>query len=108
MNVNIGDLNKRIKIIENVETKDNSGFPIIEEKVILNVWSQITNQSGTEIIKNNNDFSKVSTRFLIRTPKCEITTKMKIVYKKSYYDVKYVHDYQDNSKFTEIFAEKVE
>ena len=107
MQINPGIFNKRIEIIEITETKDSDGFPIKSETVILKTWAHVTNVSGTEIMRSNSDFSEVKTRFLIRTPKAEITKDMMIKFKGNAYNITYINDYGYDKKYTEIIAELV-
>jgi SPP1 family predicted phage head-tail adaptor len=110
MNVNIGELNKRIKIVS-VESgeKDEDGFPINQiEKTIYECWAKVTQTSGTELIKANAEFTDVSTRFLIRyTPK-EINEDMQILFQGKYYDIVYINNYEFSNEFIEILTEKKE
>ena len=107
MQINPGIFNKRIEIIEITETKDSAGFPIKSEIVILNAWAHVTNVSGTEIMKSNSDFSEVKTRFLIRTPKAEITKDMMIRFAGKIYNIIYINDYSYDKKYMEIMGETV-
>ena len=107
MQINPGIFNKRIEIIEITETKDSAGFPIKSEIVILNAWAHVTNVSGTEIMRSNSDFSEVKTRFLIRTPKSEITKDMVIRFAGKTYNIVYINDYSYEKKYMEIMAEVV-
>ena len=107
MQINPGIFNKRIEIIEITETKDSDGFPIKSETVILKTWAHVTNVSGTEIMRANSDFSEVKTRFLIRTPKSEITKDMVIRFAGKTYNIIYINDYSYDKKYTEIITELV-
>lgn len=108
MNINIGELNKRIKIVSVTTTRYDEGFPINTETVIYECWAKVTQTSGTELIKANAEFSDVSTRFLIRyTPK-QIDTDMKIIFQGKNYDIVYVNNYEFSNEFIEIFTNKKE
>ena len=107
MQINPGIFNKRIEIIEITETKDSDGFPIKSETVILKTLAHVTNVSGTEIMRANSDFSEVKTRFLIRTPKSEITKDMVIRFAGKTYNIIYINDYSYDKKYTEIITELV-
>ena len=73
MQINAGIFNKKIQVIRYEIIKDSDGFETKTEIMVLNTWAQVTNISGTEVLRSNSDFSEVKTRFLIRTPKTEIT-----------------------------------
>lgn len=107
MYVNAGNLNKKIEIIRLEETKDKDGFPIKKETVILKTWAQVTNISGTELIKSNSDFSEIKTRFLIRAPKKNINKDMFIKFNQNSYNITYVNNYNFKGEYTEIIAELV-
>ena len=80
MQISAGAFNKKIQVIRYEITKDSDGFEAKTEITVLNTWAQVTNISGTELLRSNSDFSEVKTRFLIRTPKAEITKDMMMVY----------------------------
>ena len=105
MYINAGNLNKKIEIIKFEEIKDKDGFPIKSEVLILKTWAQVTNISGTELIKNNSDFAQVKTRFLIRTPRKAIEKDMFIKFKGSFYNIIYINNYNFKDEYTEIIAE---
>lgn len=107
MNINPGKFNKKIEMVEYIIAKDNDGFSEREENIILKTWAQVTNISGTELIRNNSDFSEVKTRFLMRTPKIELDKDIEIKFKGNYYGITYINDYSYDKKYTEIIAEKV-
>lgn len=108
MLVNIGKLNKKIKIYKDIKVKDSDGFEVTSESLLLSTWAQVTNTSGTTVIKSNSDFSEVKTRFLIRTPKFEITHDMYVKFNNHRYDVLYANDYEEDKRFMEIITKKVE
>lgn len=125
MLVNPGNFNKRIKIIKYKIQKDADGFEEKAENVVLVTWAQVTNISGTEILRSNSDFSKVKTRFLMRTPiavkksSAQIGTPyeqsecggldedMFIKFDGNAYNIVYINDYDYDKKYTEIIAELV-
>ena len=87
--------------------KDLDGFENKEEITVLNTWAQVTNTSGTEILRSNSDFSEVKTRFLMRTSKTEINKDMYIKFRGNIYNIVYINDYSYDKKYTEIIAELV-
>lgn len=107
MQINAGAFNKKIQVIRYEITKDSDGFETKTEITVLNTWAQISNISGTELLRSNSDFSEVKTRFLIRTPKTEITKEMMIKFKDNVYNITYINDYSYDRKYTEIIAESV-
>lgn len=107
MYINAGNFNKKIEIIKFEETKDKDGFPVKNEIVVLKTWAQVTNISGTELIKNNSDFAEIKTRFLIRTPNKTIEKDMFIKFRGNFYNITYVNNYSFKNEYTEIIAELV-
>ncbi|MBS4539822.1 phage head closure protein [Clostridium sp. D2Q-11] len=108
MKVNIGELNKRIAIVELIEGQDDEGFPLDEPipVEIYKVWAKVTNKSGSEIFKSNSDYSKKITRFLIRYRK-RINESQKVRYNNILYDIQYLNNYNEENKWLEIIAEVV-
>lgn len=107
MQINAGIFNKKIQVIKYEITKDSDGFEAKTEITVLNAWAQATNISGTELLRSNSDFSEVKTRFLIRTPKTEITKDMMIKFEGNLYNITYVNDYGFDKKYTEIITESI-
>lgn len=107
MQINPGNFDKKIEIIRYEIQKDLDGFENKEEITVLNTWAQVTNTSGTEILRSNSDFSEVKTRFLMRTSKTEINKDMYIKFRGNIYNIVYINDYSYDKKYTEIIAELV-
>ncbi|WIV10541.1 phage head closure protein [Proteiniborus sp. MB09-C3] len=109
MKVKVGELDKRISIVEIIKGDDDEGFPINEEKEILSCWASVSNKSGTEIFKANADYSKVVTRFLIRYRKdIIIDTTKKIRFQDRLYNIVYANNYNFDNTYLEIIAEVIE
>lgn len=107
MQINPGSFDKKIEIIKYEVRKDSDGFENKKEITVLNTWAQVTNVSGAEVLRSNSDFSEVKTRFLMRTPKAEITKDMMIKFNGNAYNITYINDYGYDKKYTEIIAELV-
>ena len=107
MVINPGNFDKRIKIIKYEIKKDSDGFEEKIENVVSITWAQVTNISGTEILRSNSDFSEVKTRFLMRTPKIKLDKDMVIKFDGNDYNIVYINDYGYDKKYTEIIAELV-
>ena len=107
MQINPGSLNKKIEIIKYQTQKDSDGFENKKEITALNTWAQVSNISGTELLRSNSDFLEVKTRFLIRTPKAEITKDMMIKFNGNVYNITYINDYSYDKKYTEIITKLV-
>lgn len=107
MYVNAGNFDIKIEIVKFEESKDKDGFPLKNEVLVLKTWAQITNISGTELIKNNSDFAENKTRFLLRTSKKSIEKDMFIKFRGSFYNIIYTNNYSFKDQYTEIIAELV-
>ena len=109
MNINPGELNKKIQIIQKTDGGINpNGYPIEGEKIIRECWAKFSNISGTEIVKANSEFSSAKTRFLVRHSKASIDTDMIIRYAGKDYGIVYINTYGDGKEYMEIWAERLE
>ena len=107
MLINPGNFSKRIKIVKYEIQKDPDGFEQKVEIVVLMSWAQVTNTSGSEILRSNSDFSEVKTRFLMRSPKLKLDKDMVIKFDENSYNIVYINDYGYDKRYTEIMAELV-
>ena len=107
MQTNAGVFNKKIQVIRYEITKDSDGFETKTEITVLNTWAQVTNISGTELLRSNSDFAEVKTRFLMRTAKTILDKDMYIKFNGDIYNIVYINDYSYDKKYTEIIAELV-
>lgn len=108
MNINPAKFNKKIKIVDIIETKDVDGFPIKTEEIILNTFASVNNTSGKTLIESNASFENASTRFLIRTPKTELKTKYFIKYKNRKYTIDFINNYNEENHYTEIIGKRTD
>lgn len=108
MQFNPGKLNKKIDVVQFTLIKDPDGFETKVETTVLSTWAQVTNTSGTELLRQNSDFSEISTRFLIRTPKVDITKDMIMKFGGKSYEITYINDYSYDKKYTEIMTKLIE
>ncbi len=106
MQINPGELNKKIAIYSKAGGKDGDGFPSGSETLVLSCYAKVTRTSGTEVIKAGTDLADVKTRFLIRFPKPEITRKMIVRYGVDY-EIEYANDYEDAHEYMEIIATRI-
>ena len=104
MNVNPGELTKRIDILTLVSGRDADGFPIQTELIKHSCWAKKSQTSGTELLKAGTDFVDSKTRFLIRYTATVMTEGMFVKYKGKQYDIEYVHEYEDSHEYIEIFC----
>lgn len=104
MNINVGELNKRIEIINYSIEIDSNNNPFRLENTYYQCWSKVNNQSGSEILKSGADFSETKTRFLIRYTQKKIDKSMLIKFQGDYYDINYVNPYNFGKEYIEIYA----
>lgn len=106
MNINPGEFNKKIQIIrKNTDARDADGYPMEQIEIIRECWAKFTQQSGSEAIKNDSEFSNAKTRFLIRHSSISIDTDMFVLYRERTYDIKYINNYGDNGGYTELWCQ---
>lgn len=104
MNVNPGELNKKIQIIKKEETQNENGFPVVVDRVVRTCYAKYSNTSGTEIMKAGTEFSSAKMRFLVRYSPAEIDTDMFVRYAGKDYNIEYVNPYGDSRKYLEIWT----
>ena len=105
MIVNVGTLNKRITILQDVnDSFDEDGFPVEGSKVVRTCWAKVSTSSGSEMIKSGMNLTENKKRFLIRHGKTNITTDMYIQYAGEFYDIEFVNDYEESHEYDEIWA----
>lgn len=104
MNVNPGELNKKIQIIKKEETQNENGFPIPADKVVRTCFAKYSNTSGTEIMKAGTEFSSAKMRFLVRYSYIELNTDMFVRYAGKDYNIEYINPYGDNREYIEIWT----
>ena len=109
MNVNPGELKKKIQIVSIGSGVDGDGYPIDgAETVVRNCYAKVTNVSGTEIVKSKAEFATIKKRFLIRAGKSKIDTDMIIKYQGKRRNIKYVNEYADDGRYIELWTEDKE
>ena len=106
----IAKLDKRIQIIAfSSGGTDDEGFETGEiETVVHSCWAQVSETSGTELIKAGAELSETKKRFLIRYTSKLIDTDMVVRYAGEDYDIVLINTYGDNHEFTEIWTKRKE
>lgn len=103
MNVNPGDLSKRIEIQRFSRERDADGYYTEDWVTVHRTWAQFSRLSGTEAAERGADFARVQVRFLIRWRK-GIHRKMAVFYRGERYEIEYLNDYGDRHEYLEILA----
>lgn len=104
MNVNPGELKKKIQIIQQIEEPDEDGFPKLSEKVVRTCRAKYSNTSGSEIIKAGTEFASAKARFLVRYSDKEFNEDMFVRYKGKDYNIEYINPYGDSKEYMEIWT----
>ena len=104
MEVNAGDLNKKIKIIKVIKSKDKDGYETVKETVVRTPWAKFSQTSGTELVKANADMSEVKARFLIRWSSTKLSRKMIVRYGGNDYQIEYINPYGDSKEYVELWC----
>ena len=105
MNVNPGELNKRIKIVNFITEKDNDGFGSKKTEVIVReTWAKVTRISVSEAMKAEREINLTRCRFLVRYSPTPITHYMFVLYAGTYYQIEYANNYGDSNEYIEIMA----
>ncbi len=102
MNINPGELNKRIRIFRKVETRDADGYVCVTKPTVHACHAKFNRMSGTEVMREDADMAEVKARFLIRHTRRTITRKMFVEYAGNEYEIEYVNDYNDSREYTEL------
>ena len=108
MQVNPGELNKKIQIVQLVKAEDADGFDTVTETVVRRCHAKVSNTSGTEMVRANAEFAEVKKRFLIRASDAPIDTDMVVKYRGKLYGIVYINDYADDKEYLEIWTEMKE
>ena len=108
--MNIGKLDKRIQIIKLISGGvDAEGYDTdAVEELVWECWAQVSQTSGTELIKADAELSDEKKRFLIRYTPIPLNTDMMIRYAGDDYDILLINTYGDNHEYTEVWTEKKE
>lgn len=107
--INPGKYNKKIEIVSIQLKEDSSGFKKVEtEKTILKVYAKVKTTAGYTLLKNDTDFEKAYTKFLIRYPKIKIKRDMFVIYNNKRYSIEYLNNVDEENIELEIQAKLVD
>lgn len=106
MNVNPGELNKKIKIVYFSGEKNENGFLVEKKEVVVrDTWAKVSRVSVSEVMKASSEINIERCRFLVRYTPVEITRDMFVYYAGKYYQIEYTNNYEDSNEYIEIMAE---
>ncbi len=105
--MNAGKYNRLISIVQEFNTKDEYGCPIISLVNVLTAYASVKTTRGYLLIKNNSDFEKAYTNFTIRYPKVEITREMKVIFRGKTYTIDYINNVDEANIELELQCKEV-
>lgn len=105
--INAGKYRFKIRIIQEVITKDADGFNQTVPQDVLVTWAQVNTTKGMTLISNGTDFEKAFTRFLIRYPVTKITRKMFVMFRGTKYSIEYINDIDERHIELELQCKEV-
>lgn len=104
MNINIGQLNKRISIVKVNKEKDADGYWTESDAVVHTTWARFSEGLGKETARNDADYSEVVAEFLIRKTLTKLSRKMVVLFAGNRYEIQHIGPYRGNSSFLLITA----
>lgn len=104
MNVNAGELNKRVEILRVSTAPDAEGYTPESVRVIRRPWAAFSRTSGTEKLKSGADMGEVKARFLLRAGSVQISRKDRVRYAGEEYEIEYVNEYGDSGEYIELMT----
>jgi len=99
--INAGELKNRLIIQKVTEGEDENGFPIEIIEDIYKLRCKYKTVSTREYIGANREITALTYKFICR--KREIDSDMYVVFKGDKFDIKHVHEFEDDM-FVEITA----
>lgn len=104
--VQIGELNRRIKVEQLIEERDSFGGVVGEWIQTGMVWAKVEQMMGGEGIDDNQVKATQKYRFVIRFYP-SLSPKHRIVYMDKVFEIISVRDIVDRHRFTEIICKEV-
>lgn len=103
----VGELNRRIEVLEQVERKDSYGGIVGEWITVGAVWAKIIPLKGTETLENkevsvNQEF-KITVRFY-----AGLSAKHRIKYLSNIYEITSIVDEETSHRWTTIYAKELD
>ena len=106
--MSFGKMQSFINIYAEVTVKDDEGFAIKENQLIIATRAYKEERHGNETWKNRASFTQATTMFQFRKPPgIEITTQHFIVAKGIKYNIVSVEDIRDKGMYMEVLAEQI-
>lgn len=105
MNVNPGELNKKIRIVSFEKCQDEKNQDKKKEILVRETYAKVTRTKVSEAMKAEREINIIKCRFLVRYSPVEITRKMFVSYQGKYYQIEYANNYGDSNEYIEIMTE---
>ena len=108
MEVNPGELDKRIQIVKISRKKNENAFEQEKEEIVRRCWAKVRSESGQSLLKrgiDNTDLTKVQKRVLIRF--CTLIKKeMYVKYEGDLYEIMYMNNVNEEDRYLEMIVQR--
>jgi len=106
--MSIGNMNKRIDIIEKTSIKDAEGFITEVENIVVSIRAYREGRHGSERWANRAQFTEATDLFRFRcVPGVEIKTNMAILCDNKRFEITSVENVKGRGMYTEALAKAV-
>lgn len=106
--MSFGKMQTYIKIYSTTSVKDEEGFSVKEEELLLEIRAYKENRNGNEAWKNRASFTTATVLFRFRKPPAiEITTSETLICQGERYNIVSVEDIREKGMYLEVLAEKI-
>ena len=104
---NAGNYNKLISIYEITTVKDNDGFNVKTETLVLTAYAKVKTTKGFTLIMNNSDYEKALTNFTIRYPVTPINYDMIVKFNNKVYSIEYLNNVDEANEELEMECKEI-
>lgn len=108
MSINAGKYNFRISIYATEIVKDEAGFQSEVKTLVLQPFAAVKTTRGFTLIKNNTDFEKAYTSFIIRWPHTPINRDMVVEFRGKTYTIEYLNNVDERCVELEMQCKEIE
>ena len=114
--INAGKYKYKISIYQVVETKDDEGFPVVSELLILEPYANVKTTRGFTLIKNDSNFEKAYTNFTVRYSQTlenayynsiNSNRDMFIIFRNKRYKIEYFNNIDEENVELELQAKEI-
>lgn len=104
--MNIGDLNRRVEVLQFIEERDDMGGVVGAWHAVGRVWANIKPSSGTEYFQNQQVNAETNTTITVRFY-ASLTVEHRIKYGEKLYEIIGVGDEETAHKWTVINCKEI-